>query len=103
MKKLEKRIAKQELQRKRRLADTKRKEEALINALERIQVLEKENDLRRQTGEKLSKQIESLQDQINNLDVDIDEEDEEKVEALFPNSTVLSEEVEGTYSDYTHR
>ena len=88
MKKLDGRIAKLELQRKRRLADTKRKEEALINALERIQVLEKENDLRRQTGEKLSKQIESLQDQINNLDVDIDddEEDEEK-ESLFPNST----------------
>ena len=103
LKKVEKRLAKLELQRKRRLADTKRKEEALINALERIQVLEKENDLRRQTGEKLSKQIESLQDQINNLDVDIDEEDEEKVESLFPNSTVLSEEVEGTYSDYTHR
>ena len=45
MKKLERRIAKLELQRKQRLADTKRKEEALINALERIQVLEKENDI----------------------------------------------------------
>merc|ERR1719495_719944 len=31
---------------KQRLADTKRKEEALIKALQRIQVLEKENDLR---------------------------------------------------------